>query len=104
MKKTLFICGLALLTSACVCENAREYNRQQAYAYEQPTYGMVQPAPQQATVTYRSYVQASYSQPVRQQVVYQPVMVQPRPVMIQPRPVMQQPTCACQHRTCPCDC
>ena len=103
MKKTVFICGLALLTSACACDCAdvREYREPQTYAYEQPA---AQPAPQQATITYRSYVQASYTKPMRPQVVYQPVMVQqPRPVMMQqPAP---QPICPCQqHRTCPCGC
>lgn len=101
MKKTMFICGLALLTAACTCDNAREYEYQpqEQYAYE-----YAQPAPQHATLTYRSYVQASYSRPVQQQVVYQPVMVQqPRPMMIQP-PV-QQHVCPCmQRRTCPCEC
>lgn len=107
MKKTVFICGLALLTAACTCDYAREREYQDAeqYAYEQP----VAPQPQQATITYRSYVQASYSRPVRQQVVYkQPVQVV-RPVVVQQpvvqQPVMQQPTCPCaQRRTCPCGC
>ena len=101
MKKTVFICGLALLTGACACDcgNVREYNQPEQYGYE-----YAQPAPQQATLTYRSYVQASYSRPVQQKVVYKPVMVQqPRPVMIQ-QPV-QQPVCPCaQRRTCPCGC
>ncbi len=107
MKKTVFICGLALLTAACTCNNDREYDYQpqDPYAYEQPE--MAQPAPQQATITYRSYVQASYSRPVQQQVVYKPVPVmvqQPRPVMVQ-QPVAQQPACPCaQRRTCPCGC
>ena len=101
MKKTVFICGLALLTAACTCDYAREreYQPEEQYGYE-----YAQPAPQQATITYRSYVQASYSKPVQPRVVYQPVMVQqPRPVMIQqPAP---QPICPCQqHRTCPCGC
>lgn len=99
MKKTVFICGLALLTAACTCNNTREYE----YQPEQYGYEYAQPAPQQATLTYRSYVQASYSRPVQQQVVYQPVMVQPRPAMIQ-RPMMQH-ACPCmQRRTCPCEC
>ena len=94
MKKTIFVCGLALLTSACVCDNGRE-SMQQRY-YEQPSYMTQQP--QQATVTYRSYVQASYTQPVRQQVVYQQP-VQQRPVYQQQ--MMQQPmVCTC--RFCGC--
>ena len=92
MKKTIFVCALALLTGACVCDNGRE-SMQQRY-YEQPAY--VAQQPQQATVTYRSYVQASYTQPVRQQVVYQqPVQ---RPVYQQQ--VIQQPVCTC--RICGC--
>ena len=102
MKKTIFICGLALLTAACTCNNAREYDYQPEaqYGYMQPAYAQ----PQQATLTYRSYVQASYTRPVQQQVVYQPVMMQqPRPMLIQ-QPV-QQPVCPCmQRRTCPCAC
>ena len=101
MKKTIFVCGLALLTSACACDCSDVREVEPRYAYEQE---YAQPAPQQATLTYRSYVQASYSRPVQQQVVYQPVMVQqPRPVMVQ-QPVMQH-TCPCaQRRTCPCGC
>ncbi len=105
MKKTMFICGLALLTAACTCDYARERDYQpQEYAYAEPSYTNSQ----QATITYRSYVQASYSRPVQQQIVYQqvPMMVQQqyRPMMMQ-QPVMQRPSCPCaQHRTCPCGC
>ena len=97
MKKTIFVCALALLTGACVCDNGRE-SMQQRY-YEQPAYMAQQP--QQATVTYRSYVQASYTQPVRQQVVYQQPVQRPvyqRPVY--PQQVIQQPVCTC--RICGC--
>ncbi len=93
MKKTIFVCALALLTGACVCDNGRE-SMQQRY-YEQPSYMTQQP--QQATVTYRSYVQASYTQPMRQQVVYQQPVYQ-RPVYQQQ--VVQQPVCTC--RICGC--
>lgn len=85
MKKTIIACGLALLTSACVCDNIRgnEYQPvEQRYAYAQPA------QPQQATLTYRSYVQASYTQPVRQQVVYQQPVYQQQ--------VVRQPRCVCQ--------
>ena len=92
MKKTIFVCALALLTGACVCDNGRE-SMQQRY-YEQPAY--VAQQPQQATVTYRSYVQASYTQPVRQQVVYQQPVQRP----VYPQQVIQQPVCTC--RICGC--
>ena len=92
MKKTIFVCALALLTGACVCDNGRE-SMQQRY-YEQPAYMTQQP--QQATVTYRSYVQASYTQPVRQQVVYQQPVQRP----VYPQQVIQQPVCTC--RICGC--
>jgi hypothetical protein len=102
MKKTIFVCALALLTGACVCDNGRE-SIQQRY-YEQPAYMTQQP--QQATVTYRSYVQASYTQPVRQQVVYQQPVQRPvyqQPVYqrrVYPQQVVQQPVCTC--RICGC--
>ena len=104
MKKTVFICGMALLTAACTCPNnyTREYSPEAQYRSGQAGYTQ----PQQATITYRSYVQASYTRPVKQQVVYQPVMVQQRPIMVQQpaRPLMQN-ACPCrQHRTCPCGC